>query len=112
MILAPWQTLVILGMVTLASVTTRFLPFILLKRAKGENRYLSYLGRVLPYAAMGLLVIYCLKEVNPWVYPHGIPEALSILLIVILHYWNENALISIGGGTILYMFLVQMVFVL
>jgi branched-subunit amino acid transport protein AzlD len=67
---------------------------------------------VLPYAAMGLLVIYCLKEVNPWVYPHGIPETLSILLIVLLHYWKENALISIGGGTILYMFLVQMVFVL
>lgn len=112
MILAPWQTLVILGMVTLASVTTRFLPFILLNRAKGENKYLSYLGRVLPYAAMGLLVIYCLKEVNPLVYPHGIPEALSILLIVLLHYWKGNALISIGGGTLLYMFLVQMVFIL
>ena len=71
--------------------------------------YIQYLGKVLPYAVIGLLVIYCLKDV-PASSTYGLPEAIAILFIMVLHKWKKNTLLSIGGGTILYMILVQMVF--
>lgn len=69
-----------------------------------------YLGKVLPPAVIGMLVIYCLKEVQLTAYPYGIPEAVSVAAVVLLHLWKRNNLLSIGAGTVLYMFLVQAVF--
>ena len=67
------------------------------------------IAAVLPYAAIGLLVIYCLKDV-PMSSTHGLPEAIAILFIILIHKWKKNTLLSIGGGTVLYMVLVQTVF--
>ena len=72
-------------------------------------KYISYLGSVLPYAIIGFLVVYSLKDVavSPF---HGLPETISILFIAVLHKWRKNTLLSIGAGTALYMYLVQVWF--
>ena len=109
--LTPIQTLIIICMVALGTMITRFLPFILFQGDKANNSYVTYLGQVLPYAAIGLLVVYCLKGVSFKGFPYGIPEVISVVFIGGLHYWKENTLLSIGAGTVLYMVLVQVVFV-
>lgn len=87
---------------------TRWLPFLLFQ---GEPpAVVTYLGRVLPCATMGLLVVYCLKGVRLFDAPHGLPELIAIAAVAALHRWKDNVLLSIAGGTILYMILVQMVF--
>jgi branched-subunit amino acid transport protein AzlD len=72
---------------------------------------ITYLGAVLPYAVMGMLVVYCLKNVSLLTAPHGIPEAIALLAVAALHLWRRSTLLSIFGGTAVYMLLVQMVFV-
>lgn len=111
MILTQMQILIIIGMVTLGTVITRFLPFLFFKNRKKDSPYINYLSKVLPYASIGLLVVYCLKGVNITGGSHGIPEAIAIVCIIILHTWKENTLLSIGAGTLIYMLLVQLVFV-
>jgi len=111
MTLTPMETFIIICMVTLGTMITRFLPFLIFKGNKSNNSYINYLGTVLPYAAIGLLVVYCLKDVNFQGPTYGLPEAIAILGIIFLHYWKENILLSIGGGTVLYMVLVQAVFI-
>ena len=88
-----------------ATMLTRFLPFILFPQGKKIPDYVEYLGKTLPYATIGLLVVYCLKDVDVWSGSHGLP------VIVVLHWWKGNSLLSIGAGTVLYMALVQAVFV-
>ena len=90
---------------------TRWLPFWLFPEGKEPPAVVHYLGRVLPAATMGLLVVYCLKGVSWTNPPHGVPELLAILAVVLLHRWKSNVLLSIAGGTALYMLLVQVVFV-
>ena len=94
-----------------AAVTAliRFLPFLIFR--KGTPKTILYLGEVLPFAVMGMLVVYCLKNTSFISAPYGAPEMLAILSVVILHKWKHNTLLSIAGGTICYMLLVQMVFV-
>ena len=87
---------------------TRWLPFVLFR--KEPPAVVTYLGGVLPCATMGLLVVYCLKGVVWTAAPHGLPELLAIAAVVILHRWKGNVLLSIAGGTALYMLLVQTVF--
>lgn len=89
---------------------TRWLPFLLFPEKKELPQAVLYLGKVLPPAMMGLLVVYCLKHVTWLSAPHGAPELLAIAAVVLLHRWKENVLLSIGGGTVLYMLLVQVVF--
>lgn len=89
---------------------TRFLPFLLFPADKPTPKYVQYLGKVLPAAVFGLLVIYCLKDVNIFIGSHGIPELIAIGVIVLLHLWKKQMLLSIAGGTICYMLLVQLVF--
>ena len=99
--------LVIIMLVTMA---TRFLPFLLFGGKKQPPKIITYLGKVLPCAIMGMLVVYCLKDVRPLSYPYGIPEFLGIALVALLHVWKRNSLLSIGAGTVFYMLLVQLVF--
>lgn len=89
---------------------TRFLPFLLFPADKPTPKYVQYLGKVLPAAVFGLLVIYCLKDVNIFTGSHGIPELIAIGVVVLLHIWKKQMLLSIAGGTICYMLLVQLVF--
>jgi branched-subunit amino acid transport protein AzlD len=110
MTLTPVQALVIVAMVTFGTMITRFLPFLIFRKAVSAHSYIGYLGKVLPYAAIGLLVVYCLKGVS-FIHPsYGFPEAIAIVCIAVLHYWKGNSLLSIGAGTVIYMALVQLVF--
>lgn len=93
----------------LGTMVTRFLPFLIFPEGKEPPEFIQYLGKVLPNAVIGLLVIYCLKDV-PGSGTYGIPEFLAIVFIVLLHRWKKNILLSIGGGTVFYMLLVQFVF--
>lgn len=94
----------------LVTAALRFIPFLIF----GENRktppIIAYLGRVLPYAIMGMLVVYCLKDVDLTAAPFGIPEAIGCAVVALLHVWKRNTLLSIGAGTVCYMLLVQLVF--
>ena len=110
MYLTPWQTLAMILAVAAGTQLTRWLPFWLFPENKEPPPVVAYLGRVLPAAVMGLLVVYCLKNVTWMAAPHGIPELLAILAVVLLHRWRDNVLLSIAGGTALYMALVQLVF--
>ena len=93
----------------LGTMVTRFLPFLIFPEGKEPPEFIQYLGKVLHYAVIGLLVIYCLKDV-PGSGTYGIPEFLEIAFIVLLHRWKKSILLSIGGGTVFYMLLVQFVF--
>ena len=93
----------------LGTMMTRFQPFLIFPEGKEPPEFIQYLGKVLPYAVIGLLVIYCLKDV-PGSGTYGIPEFLAIAFIVLLHRWKKSILLSIGGGTVFYMLLVQFVF--
>ncbi len=104
------QQMITIAMVILGTVLTRFLHFLLFPAGKETPKYIRYLGRVLPSAVFGLLVIYCLKNVNIVTGSHGIPELFSIGAVVALHLWKRQMLLSIAGGTVMYMILVQMVF--
>lgn len=99
-----------IAMVVLGTMLTRFLPFLIFPGDKPTPAFVRYLGKVLPAAVFGLLVIYSLKDVQVFSGSHGIPELLAILLVIVLHVWKRQMLLSIAGGTIFYMFLVQLVF--
>ena len=86
----------------------RFLPFVMF--SKGTPKTIVYLGNLLPNAIMAMLVVYCLKNVSFTASSHGIPEALGVFLVAVLHKWKHNMLLSILGGTAVYMLLVQAVF--
>ena len=96
--------------IALVTAALRFLPFLIF----GENRktppLVTYLGQVLPYAIMGMLVVYCLKGVSFQTSPFGIPEIIGCTVVTLLHVWKRNTLLSIGAGTVCYMLLVQLVF--
>lgn len=99
-----------IAVVALVTIALRFLPFLIF----GENRktppLIAYLGQVLPYSIMGMLVVYCLKGVSLTSAPFGIPEFIGCAIVALLHLWKRNTLLSIGAGTICYMLLVQFVF--
>jgi len=104
------EQILTIGMVILGTALTRFLPFLLFPAGRPTPRYIQYLGKVLPSAVFGLLVVYCLKNVSLFAGSHGIPEFLSIAVVAALHLWKRQMLISIAGGTVCYMLLVQLVF--
>lgn len=96
--------------VILGTMATRFLPFLLFPAGKPTPKYIRYLGNVLPTAALGLLVVYSLKDVTILEGNHGIPECIAGGIVLLLHKWKHQMLLSISVGTILYMLLVQFVF--
>lgn len=105
------EQIITIGMVVLGTLMTRFVPFLLFPAGKPVPKYVQYLGKVLPSAVFGLLVIYCLKDVSVLGGNHGIPELISIVFVIVLHLWKRQMLLSIAGGTFCYMLLVQLVFV-
>lgn len=100
----------LIAVIALVTAGLRFLPFLIF----GENRktppLITYLGQVLPYAIMGMLVVYCLKDMTLTAAPFGIPEVIGCAVVALLHVWKRNTLLSIGTGTVCYMLLVQFVF--
>lgn len=104
------QQIITIAMVVLGTLITRFLPFIVFPSGKNIPKYVQYLGKVLAAAVFGMLVVYSLKDVSVFEGNHGLPELIAIVLVVALHLWERNMLISIAGGTICYMVLIQFIF--
>ena len=105
------QILITIALCALATMLTRFLPFLLFPAGKPTPRFIRYLGHALPAAVFGMLLVYCLKDVNLAAGSHGLPELIAILAVVGLHKWRGQMLLSVAGGTVVYMLLVQLVFV-
>lgn len=109
----PLDAITSFAIILAAAVTTfatRAVPFLLFPKGKQIPKTIEYLGKVLTPAVIGMLVVYCLKDTQIMAAPHGIPEAIAVLAVLVLHLWKRNNLLSIGVGTVLYMFLVQCVF--
>lgn len=104
------QQIITIATIVLGTLMTRFLPFLLFPAGKPTPRYIQYLGKVLPSAVFGLLVVYSLKDVSLLTGSHGIPELISVAVVIALHLWKRQMLLSIAGGTVCYMLLVQLVF--
>ena len=102
--------ILLIVVMTLVTAATRFLPFLIFGGKRQTPAIITYLGKVLPCAIMGMLVVYCMKDVQVLAWPHGIPELISCAVVAALHIWRRNSLLSIGVGTVCYMFLVQLVF--
>ena len=104
----------VIAMVAVSAAVTallRFAPFLIFRKGGKTPALVTYLGKVLPCAIMGMLVVYCMKDVRLTGWPHGIPELLGCVTVAVLHVWKRNSLLSIGVGTVVYMLLVQLVFV-
>lgn len=105
------QQIITIGLCALATMLTRFLPFLIFSDKRPIPPLVQYLGRALPPAIFGMLVVYCLRNVDFLSGSHGLPELISIAVVVALHLWRRQMLISVAGGTICYMLLVQLVFI-
>lgn len=101
----------IVAVVALVTFCTRVLPFFLFRNHTDMPRFVLYLGEVLPFAVMGMLIVYCLKSVSVVFYPFGLPELIAVGAVILLHVWKRNTFLSVGAGTVLYMLLVQFVFI-
>ena len=102
--------LILIIVMTLVTIATRFLPFLIFGEKKETPPLIAYLGQVLPFAIMGMLVVYCLKDVAFLSAPFGAPEILGCAIVAVLHLWKRNSLLSIGVGTVCYMLMVQLIF--
>ena len=105
-----FQQIITIAMCVAATMLTRFLPFMVFRSDRPTPKYIRYLGKVLPGAIFGMLVVYCLRNVSPMQYSYGLPELIAIAVTVGLHLWKRQMLVSIAGGTICYMLLVQFIF--
>ena len=103
------QQVITIALCVIATMSTRFLPFLVFARKKETPAFVQYLGRALPSAIFALLVVYCLRNTNV-VETFALPEAIAIAATVGLHLWKRQMLLSIAGGTAVYMLLVQLVF--
>lgn len=104
------QQIITVGLCVLSTMLTRFLPFFIFRENQETPAFIRYIGKFLPSAVFGMLVIYCLKNVSFLSGNHGLPELLAIAITVGLHLWKRQMLFSISGGTIWYMLLLRFVF--
>lgn len=104
------QALLIILVMGLATMSTRLLPVFIFGNKKKVPAFVAYLGNVIPYTAMGLLIVYCLRDVNILSAPHGLPELIAIAVVSLTYLWKRNTILSVVLGTALYMYLVQVVF--
>lgn len=104
------QEIITIAICVFGTMSTRFLPFMIFSSKKPTPKYIQYLGKALPSAIFGMLVIYCLKNINIVAGSHGMSELISILVTMALHKWRRQMLLSIAGGTVCYMLLIQLVF--
>lgn len=98
------------AVISLVTIALRFLPFWIFGENRKTTPWLAYLGQVLPFAIMGMLVVYCLKDISFLSTPYGIPQLLSCAVVAALHVWKRSTLLSIAGGTACYMLMIQFVF--
>ena len=107
------ESYVLAGVAVCTAVTMllRALPFLVFKSERSTPAWVSYLGSVLPYAIMSMLVVYCLRDIRISSPTYGLPELISCAVVAVLHIWKKNTLLSIVCGTVTYMLLVQLVFI-
>jgi branched-subunit amino acid transport protein AzlD len=103
------QRIITIGLCVIGTMTTRFLPFIVFSEKRATPAFIQYIGKYLPSAVFGMLVVYCLKDVSILGGTHGIPELIAIIVTVLLHKWKRQMLISIAGGTVCYMLLLHLI---
>ncbi|MGI6751513.1 MAG: branched-chain amino acid transporter permease [Anaerovoracaceae bacterium] len=108
--MSPIHAILTILTMALGVALMRAFPFILFPAGRQIPPYINYISIVLPCATMGMLVIYCLRYVNPLSWPFGIPELIGIAIVVLIQLWRSSVLISIVAGTAIYMFLIQAVF--
>jgi len=108
--LTEWPLFMTILAIALGTVATRFLPFLVFPAGRDVPPLLKKIQFLLPDAVIGLLVVYCLKDVSVFSGSRGIPELIALAVIALTHNWRKNALLSIAAGTITYMALVQLVF--
>lgn len=104
------QQIITIALCVAGTMLTRFLPFLVFHSNRPTPKYIQYLGNALPGAIFSMLVVYCLKNVSLVQSGHGIPELLAIIVTIALHLWKRQMLLSIAGGTVCYMLLVQLIF--
>lgn len=105
------QQIITIGLCIFGTMFTRFLPFIIFNENRKTPAYIQYIGKYLPSAVFGMLIVYCLRNVQVLHGTHGIPELTAIIITVVLHLWKRQMLLSIAGGTICYMLLLHFIFV-
>ena len=99
------HSVLMVAVICAVTLLLRFLPFMIFRGERKTPEYVLWLGRVLPYAIMGILVVYCLRNVKITTSPYGLPELIACTAVALLHLWKHNSLLSIGGGTLIYMLL-------
>lgn len=104
------HAMIVIAVMGLAVLATRIVPVLIFGRGEKVPDFIMYLGRVVPYTAMGLLIVYCLRDISLFEGSHGLPEAISLAVVTLTYIWKRNSILSVVIGTVLYMFLVQSVF--
>ena len=104
------HAVLVIAVTALVTMLLRFAPFLAFGGKRETPAYISYLGRLLPYAVMAMLVVYCLRNISFAAAPFGVPELISCAAVALLHVWKRSSILSILGGTACYMLLVQLVF--
>ena len=104
------HAMIVIIVMGLAVLATRIVPVLIFGRGEKVPEFILYLGRVVPYTAMGLLIVYCLRDMPVLEAPHGLPELISLAVVTVTYLWRRNTILSVVIGTALYMFLVQSVF--
>lgn len=105
------DAILLIVVVSLVTILLRFLPFIIFNDKRTTPKIITYLGNILPFSVMAMLVIYCYKDLNFMDFPFGIPELIAGIIVALLHFWKKNTLLSVICGTIVYMILIQSVFI-
>lgn len=103
-------SLLLIAVIAVVTMILRVLPFVVFPAGKETPAYIKYLGKVLPYAIMGMLVVYCFRSTKILVYPYAFPQIIAGGVVIVLHWWKKKTLLSIATGTILYMILIQNIF--
>lgn len=104
------HAMIVIIVMGLAVLATRIVPVLIFGRGEKVPEFILYLGRVVPYTAMGLLIVYCLRDIPILEAPHGLPELIALAVVTVTYLWKRNTILSVVIGTVLYMFLVQSVF--
>jgi branched-subunit amino acid transport protein AzlD len=104
------QQFIIISCCVAGTMIPRFLPFLVFSSRRPTPKFILYLGKALPSAIFGMLVIYCLKDVKFTSGTYGLPELISIAVTVLIHLWKRNMMLSMAAGTACYMILINLVF--
>lgn len=103
------EQIITIGLCALATMATRFIPFMVFNEKRKTPEFIEYIGKYLPLAVFSMLIVYCLKDVNLFAGTHGVPEAVAIVCTILIHLWRKNMLISIASGTVIYMILIRVI---